>query len=289
LPRHWQDEEEWMDPGEMAAQEAQREAEQNAENAREAEQNAEAGREAEQNAEAGREAEQNAEAGREAEEERADENAEGASAQQTIRELADQQRQQAGQYGQLLQRNVPGTTIPLDPGDIPPEESRRIIDQDGKPVTVLPGITIFGHPDGTPSRVGERFDTPEAAARAALIEADLPSFEGNVEYAGRIYRTSGGGYSFSAPATLGSNRESDPRLSPIPAGATVVGTYHTHAAGFLTSDEVFSPGDKLKATMARQESYLHTPSGQLFKYTPVDLLPKAQQGPFPQGRVTRLP
>jgi hypothetical protein len=75
----------------------------------------------------------------------------------------------------------------------------------------------------------------------------------------------------------------------VPPGAVVVGTYHSHGAGFNESDELFSPRDKLKAAMANQPSYLLTPMGNLYKYTPVFLLPPAERAQFPQGRVTRMP
>ncbi len=185
-----------------------------------------------------------------------------------------------------LADNIPGTNIRLDPGDIPPRQSHVVIDQEGKQVTVIPEVTIYGQPQSTGA--GASFASPDDAARAALAEIDTKSVDDNVEYAGNIYQNKDGSYSFSGPVTLGSNSESDPRHSPIPAGATRVATYHSHAGGFHPSDEFFSGTDKWKAIGAKNSSYLVTPMGQLLKYTPPDLLPSSQQQAYPGGLVTRV-
>jgi hypothetical protein len=179
----------------------------------------------------------------------------------------------------------------LDPGDIAPEESHVTHDADGNPVTVLPEITVYGtvHSDaGVPSRAGVHFHSPDEAAAAALKEIYARTMDEDHEFAGKIYRNSDGSYSFSPPVTIGSDRESDANLSPTPPGAPIVATYHSHGVGHLPTDELFSPDDKLKATLGHKASYVLTPSGGLFKYRPIDLLPIDEQARYPTGRVTRL-
>ena len=50
-----------------------------------------------------------------------------------------------------------------------------------------------------------------------------------------------------------------------------------HGGEFEETDEVFSPKDKLKATLGKEVSYLGTPYQRILKYTPVDLLPAGEQ------------
>ncbi len=44
-------------------------------------------------------------------------------------------------------------------------------------------------------------------------------------------------------------KKSLPGLSPVPAGDTIVATYHTHAGNFAVSDEYVSPGDIAKVAV----------------------------------------
>jgi hypothetical protein len=177
----------------------------------------------------------------------------------------------------------------LSPGDIKPEQPKIVTDPDGNSVFVLPETVIFG-PTG-PSRAGEPFPTADAAATAALKEIYRSSIDRNEEFAGNIYRNPDGSFSFSPPHSIGSSKVSDPHRSPVPSGSPVVATYHSHAAGELPTDELFSPGitdDKGKASFANKPSYLLTPSGHMYKYTPELLLPPEDQARFRGGRVTRL-
>jgi Domain of unknown function (DUF4329) len=158
---------------------------------------------------------------------------------------------------------------------------------------VLPEITIYG---GTPVKPGTPFSDPDAAARAALTGIYQTTIESGREVGGRIYRNQNGlSYSFSPPVVSSNNENVRVEDSPVPSGVVVVGTYHSHGAGAspLTwvSDEFFSPDDKFKATISRAEkpSYLLTPLGQLFKYTPVDMLAADLQTQYPKGLVARLP
>jgi hypothetical protein len=120
------------------------------------------------------------------------------------------------------------------------------------------------------------FNTADEAAIAAIELINPTSISRNVEFAGRIYRRNGK-YFFTAATTLNRSDDSDPGFRV--AGADNVGTYHTHAGGFIETDEIFSPQDKLKATMGKEISYLGTPKQRILKFTPVNLLaPDAREG-----------
>lgn len=179
----------------------------------------------------------------------------------------------------------PGSAIELRPRQPAHPTSAAELTLQRDPI-VLPEITIYGFPEGYQSRSGQPFRTQDAAAESALAEISQTSVEQNIEYAGNIYRRSDGRFSFSA-AVPGSNIDSDPSASPVPAGAKIVGTYHSHAGEFAATDEIFSPMDQLKATMGRKVSYLMTPLGNQYKYVPVGL-PQHLRAKFPTGRVTRL-
>jgi hypothetical protein len=177
----------------------------------------------------------------------------------------------------------------LRPGDIPPEQPHYEYRPDGSRVLVLPEQTIYG--GNGPSRAGTPFPGPDQAAAAGLKEIYGRSMDSGHEYAGQIYRNPDGTYSFSPPVTDRDPDNSTPSKSPVPPGATVVGTYHSHGAGTVAgyeTDELFSPTDKVKATFSHQPSYLLTPRGNLFKYTPVDMLPLADRARFPTGRVSQI-
>lgn len=131
-------------------------------------------------------------------------------------------------------------------------------------------------------RAGSVFPTAEAAASAALEDINPASIQKNIEHAGRIVKVSGG-FTFTAPQTL--NRSDD--SSPGPRVSGSIGTYHTHAGAFEPTDEIFSPQDKLKATLAKELSFLGTPRRRILKFTPMDLLgPDASS--FPQGKVDTI-
>jgi hypothetical protein len=133
------------------------------------------------------------------------------------------------------------------------------------------------------SKMGAAFPTADAAAIAAIEEINPTSIKNKWEYAGRIYTRSGHFY-FTRAATIRNPNFSDagPR---IPMN---VGTYHTHAGAFASTDEEFSPDDKLKATFGKELAYLGTPYQRIVKYTPVNLMPPDLQGKYPLGRVDVL-
>ena len=120
------------------------------------------------------------------------------------------------------------------------------------------------------------FNTADEAAIAAIERINPTSISRNVEFAGRIFKRNGK-YFFTQATTLNRSDDSDPGFK-VP-NAENIGTYHTHAGGFNETDEIFSPQDKLKATLGRELSYLGTPHQRILKFTPVSLLPaNAQEG-----------
>jgi hypothetical protein len=133
------------------------------------------------------------------------------------------------------------------------------------------------------SRAGDVFLSAKGAAIAAIEEINPTSIARNIEFAGRVLeRTTG--FTFVAPRTLGKKNDSDP--GPKTAGS--VGTYHTHSGEFEPTDEIFSPTDKLKATMGKELSFLGTPRGRILQYTPIDLLSPFEQSMNPDGLVETL-
>jgi hypothetical protein len=136
------------------------------------------------------------------------------------------------------------------------------------------------------SRAGQPFRTADAAAIAAIEDINAFSISRNVEFAGRIFRRQNGVYTFTEARTL--NRSDDSDAGPKVHGATNIGTYHTHAGGFYETDEIFSPQDKLKATLGRELSYLGTPHQRILKFTPVDLLTRQEQETNSTGKVEVL-
>ena len=114
------------------------------------------------------------------------------------------------------------------------------------------------------------FGTPDEAAEAAIFFIDLTSVEQSTEYAGNIY-SKNGKYYFSQPVATTEDKQnsSQPSDSPIPAGSTLVGVYHTHGGQFAQSDEYFSPQDLIKdAAPPQRLAYLGTPEGKVEKFTP---------------------
>jgi hypothetical protein len=153
--------------------------------------------------------------------------------------------------------------------------------------TTIGEVQIFGKPSGYRSRVGKPFPSMDQAARVALEEIAEVSVDDNVELAGNIYQLADGSFSFSTPVR-GTNIDSDPGKSPVPQGTRIVATFHSHAGQFLPTDELFSPGDKWKATLGKKVAYLVTPTGHLFKFVPFDLLSASQKTQFPGGMLTPL-
>jgi hypothetical protein len=140
------------------------------------------------------------------------------------------------------------------------------------------------------------FDSADAAARAALTAANPNSIRDNLEYSGLIYQGTDGKYYYSGPAR-GTDQGANPlRDAPAPAGATVVGDYHTHGdystadpktgAAVRTSDpkrddfnsDNFSGQDKRDNDRQGYPGYLGTPSGTFRKYDPAHKNDPATKG-----------
>jgi hypothetical protein len=134
------------------------------------------------------------------------------------------------------------------------------------------------------TRSGQFFQTADQAAVAAIDEILPTSVANNWEYAGYIAQTTEGGFFYTQPMTIKSDQDSNSG----PHSPNRVAAYHTHAGGFHDTDEEFSPRDKLKATLAKEMSYVGTPRGAILRFTPVDLLATEDQTTFPAGRVDVL-
>ena len=95
-----------------------------------------------------------------------------------------------------------------------------------------------------------------------------------LEYAGRVYQKwlGLGNYSYTPPAE-GEAFKSDPgsRLTPLLHSLGVnAGTYHTHVRGLDPElDEHYSSGDKNRSEGEGAPSYLGTPRGMIYKYSPI--------------------
>ena len=148
------------------------------------------------------------------------------------------------------------------------------------PVVPCPGSTRNGP-----------YSAQDVAAYAALTDANPLSIRDNREYAGLIYRESDGRYFYTGPVR-GSATGANPYSAPAPAGATVVGDYHTHGA-YSVYDSVTGEAlrtddpsnddydsDNFSSTDRRgiaadgrgnpdYRGYLGTPSGNFRSYNPI--------------------
>ena len=95
------------------------------------------------------------------------------------------------------------------------------------------------------------FNMANEVAIAAIELINPTSIARNIEFAGRIFQRKGK-FFFTQATTL--NRSDDSYPGPKVSNVVNVGTYHTHAGGFFETDEIFSPQDKLKATLGREIS-----------------------------------
>ena len=125
------------------------------------------------------------------------------------------------------------------------------------------------------SASGDSYPTADAAAIAALRNIYPTSQRYGLEYAGRIYRTwlGFGDYSYTPPleGTAFSSQPGNSVLTPLLHSLGVnAGTYHTHTRGLDPErNESYSPGDKDVSDGEGAPSYLGTPSGMIYKYSPI--------------------
>jgi hypothetical protein len=124
------------------------------------------------------------------------------------------------------------------------------------------------------SRAGRPvFATIDSAGTAAVDEINPLSIAIRQEFAGAIYRVAGS-FGFTAPVEGDETSSATP--TTVPSGASQVGTYHTHGAGFQSSTaaESFSLEDRnarraLSTKLGRQVIfYLGTPSQHVLKLVP---------------------
>jgi Domain of unknown function (DUF4329) len=121
---------------------------------------------------------------------------------------------------------------------------------------------------------GDSYPTADAAAIAALQDINPTSQRYGVEYAGRVYQKwlGFGDYSYTQPSE-GTAFSSSPgsRLTPLLHSLGVnAGMYHTHTRGLdPESNEGYSLGDKDKSDGEGAPSYLGTPRGMIYKYSPI--------------------
>ena len=117
---------------------------------------------------------------------------------------------------------------------------------------------------------GDKYKSPDAAAKAAIRDIWDKSQREGVEYGGWIYKNPDGTYSYTAPVTQG-----DPwgvNLGTPPNNA--VGHYHIHPGDPPgADDENFSPEDREDIRKRARDcpgfaGYLGTPSGVIKKYVP---------------------
>jgi hypothetical protein len=153
-------------------------------------------------------------------------------------------------------------------------------------IVTLPEITIYG----TIPKPGQSYDDADEAAVGAIFFINPKSKKEQREYAGWIYQNPKDNKFYFTNPVRGDTNDSNPGSKP--QGMTAVGTYHTHGGRpkgqSVATDEVFSPQDKLKATLAKQLSYLGTPKNKVLKFTPIDLLPNQSQSQYPNGFVETL-
>jgi hypothetical protein len=158
----------------------------------------------------------------------------------------------------------------------------------------LPDAGAPGAVEGVSSRprpvvlaeAGENYPTADAAAIAALQDINPTSQRRGNEYAGRIYKKwlGLGDYSYTPPIEGGpfsSKPGSRPGLLLHSLGLNA-GTYHTHTPGTdPVRDEEYSDGDKIVSDGEGAAAYVGTPSGTIYKYSPIPAQPS-------KGDVTQL-
>ncbi len=110
---------------------------------------------------------------------------------------------------------------------------------------------------------GDKFKTPDAAARDAINYINPTSRRENREYSGSIFKDPSGNF-FATDPTGGDENSS--RI-PIQPGNFPAGIYHTHG-GPSPGAENFSGPDIDGADWIGRPSWLGTPSGNILKYDP---------------------
>jgi len=112
-----------------------------------------------------------------------------------------------------------------------------------------------------------KYSTPEAAAVAAMQEANPKSVKAGREYGGWVRKNSDGTFSYDPPV-----KGSKDGLTNMPdKGPSDVAWYHTHGAadpGYYNENFSGATGDKGYSKANNATGYLATPSGVIKKYDP---------------------
>jgi RHS repeat-associated protein len=114
-----------------------------------------------------------------------------------------------------------------------------------------------------------------------------PAWPHGREYGGWLYQNSDGSYSYTSPVPGGPRGVSPNDFSPIPAGTSRAGAYHTHGAydpavnansnpppgtrGYdpqYDGNEIFGPSDKDTLDSFGIPGFLGTPQGSVKEYIP---------------------
>lgn len=131
--------------------------------------------------------------------------------------------------------------------------------------------------DATGLKPGDKYKSPEEAARAALEDIYWMSVLFNREYGGWIYRNEDGTYSYTFPVTGTIDRVSTEVLNKTKPKnkKSIVGVYHSHGAydeAYPDSDNL-SPEDRLVGIANSCAVWLITPGGEVVVYTPAAAVP----------------